>query len=90
MDTWIILYNKIRAMKYSQLTFFGRIYMDELNKASFLADFFCSELAVEVYKNAVREVTTVDRVTYITNFADKLWEEIYKCIEEEDGTDYLG
>ena len=52
--------------------------MDELSKASFLADFFCSELAVEVYKNAVREVTTVDRVTYITNFGDKLWEEIEK------------
>lgn len=64
--------------------------MDELTKASFYADFFCSELAVEVYKNAVREVTTVDRVTYITNFADKLWEEVEKCIEEDDGTDYLG
>lgn len=64
--------------------------MDELSKASFLADFFCSELAVEVYKNAVREVTTVDRVSYITNFADKLWEEIEKCIEDDSGTDYLG
>ena len=64
--------------------------MDELTKASFYVDFFCSELAVEVYKNAVREVTTVDRVTYITNFADKLWEEVEKCIEEDDGTDYLG
>ena len=64
--------------------------MDELSKASFLADFFCSELAVEVYKNAVREVTTIDRVTYITNFADKLWEEIEKCIEDDENTDYLG
>ena len=43
--------------------------MDELNKASFLADFFCSELAVEVYKNSVREVTSPDRVTYLVSFA---------------------
>lgn len=64
--------------------------MDELNKAMFYADFFCSELAVEVYKNAVREVTTVDRVSYITNFAQRLWEEIEKSIEDDENTDYLG
>jgi len=63
--------------------------MDELSKASFLADFFCSELAVEVYKNAVREVTTVDRATYLTNFAERLWEEIEKVAGDEDNdTDY--
>ena len=63
--------------------------MDELSKASFLADFFCSELAVEVYKNAIREVTTVDRATYLINFADKLWEEIEKAVGDEDSdTDY--
>lgn len=64
--------------------------MDELNKAMFYADFFCSELAVEVYKNAVREVTTVDRVSYITNFAERLWEEIEKSIEDDNNADYLG
>lgn len=65
--------------------------MDELNKAMFYADFFCSELAVEVYKNAVREVTSVDRVPYLINFADRLWEEVEKAQEDsDDGTDYLG
>ena len=78
-------------MSDSQLTFFGRAYMDELNKAMFYADFFCSELAVEVYKNAVREVTAVDRVPYLINFADRLWEEVEKAQEDsDDGTDYLG
>ena len=63
--------------------------MDELNKSSFLADFFCSELAVEVYKNAVREVTMVDRAAYLTNFAERLWEEIEKAASDEDSeTDY--
>ena len=77
-------------MSHSQLVFQKGIFMDELNKASFYADFFCSELAVEVYKNAVREVTTVDRVSYITNFAERLWEEIEKSIEDDNNTDYLG
>lgn len=63
--------------------------MDELSKASFLADFFCSELAVEVYKNSVREVTTVDRAAYLINFAEHLWEEIEKVAGDEDSeTDY--
>lgn len=63
--------------------------MDELNKAMFYADFFCSELAVEVYKNAVREVTAVDRVAYLISFADKLWEEIDNANEDSDSeTDY--
>lgn len=64
--------------------------MDELSKASFLADFFCSELAVEVYKNAVREVTTVDRVSYITSFAERLWDEIERVSIDDNETDYLG
>lgn len=63
--------------------------MDDFNKATFYADFFCSELAVEVYKNAVREVTAVDRVSYLVNFADRLWDEIKSVSENEDTeTDY--
>ena len=61
--------------------------MDELNKASFLADFFCSELAVEVYKNSVREVTGPDRVTYLISFAEALWKEISESMEDEGGTE---
>lgn len=64
--------------------------MDELNKASFLADFFCSELAVEVYKNSVREVTAPDRVNYLVNFAESLWKEISESIEDSDGDYHLG
>ena len=58
--------------------------MDELNKAMFYADFFCSELAVEVYKNSVREVTSPDRVGYLVSFADKLWDKIKEAEEEGD------
>lgn len=64
--------------------------MDELNKASFLADFFCSELAVEVYKNSVREVTVPDRVTYLVSFAESLWKEISKSTEDSEGNWDLG
>lgn len=63
--------------------------MDDFNKATFYADFFCSELAVEVYKNAIREVNTVDRVSYLVNFANRLWDEIKSASESEDSeTDY--
>lgn len=58
---------------------------DELEKASFLADFFCSELAVEVYKNSVREVTSPDRVKYLVSFAESLWREL--CLAKADDTD---
>ena len=64
--------------------------MDELNKASFLADFFCSELAVEVYKNSVREVNVQDRVVYLINFAESLWKEISESIENGDNDYHLG
>ena len=64
--------------------------MDELNKASFFADFFCSELAVEVYKNSVREVTAPDRVTYLVSFAEGLWKEISESMEESDNDYGLG
>ncbi len=62
--------------------------MDDFNKATFYADFFCSELAVEVYKNAVREAV-IDKVSYLVNFTDRLWDEIKSVSENEDTeTDY--
>jgi hypothetical protein len=61
--------------------------MDELNKAMFYADFFCSELAVEVYKNSVREVTTPDRVSYLVNFAESLWEKIKEAEADDESSD---
>lgn len=64
--------------------------MDEdIDKSSFLADFFCSELAVEVYKNSVREVTSVDRVKYLVSFAESLWRELCLAKTEEDTDDYV-
>lgn len=75
-------------MKYSQQTF-RRFTMDEeLDKATFLADFFCSELAVEVYKNSVREVTSPDRVKYLVSFAESLWRELCLAKTDEDSDDY--
>lgn len=70
--------------------FLKGVCMDELNKASFLADFFCSELAVEVYKNSVREVNVQDRVVYLINFAESLWKEISQSLEEGDNDYHLG
>jgi hypothetical protein len=61
---------------------------EELDKATFLADFFCSELAVEVYKNSVREVTSPDRVKYLVSFAESLWRELCLAKTDEDGDDY--
>jgi outer membrane phospholipase A len=72
-------------MSHSQLTFKEYNMDDELEKASFLADFFCSELAVEVYKNSVREVTSADRVKYLVSFAESLWREL--CLAKSDDTD---
>jgi len=64
--------------------------MDELNKASFLADFFCSELAVEVYKNSVREVNVTDRAVYLISFAERLWQEVKESMGEGDDWDEGG
>jgi hypothetical protein len=61
---------------------------EELDKATFLADFFCSELAVEVYKNSVREVTSPDRVKYLVSFAESLWRELCLAKTDEDGDNY--
>ena len=64
--------------------------MDEnIDKVSFLADFFCSELAVEVYKNSVRDVTGPDRVKYLVSFAESLWRELCLAKTEEDTDDYV-
>jgi hypothetical protein len=49
---------------------------DKISKAEFLADFFCSSLAKEVYKS----------LSDVSNNADKLWQEINEC--QEDDTDY--
>ena len=63
--------------------------MDEdIDKASFLADFFCSELAVEVYKNSVREVTGPDRVKYLVSFAESLWRELCLAKTDDNTDDY--
>ena len=77
----------IRRMSHSQLTL-RKNMDDELDKASFLADFFCSELAVEVYKNSVREVTSPDRVKYLVSFAESLWREL--CLAKSDDADDYG
>jgi hypothetical protein len=61
---------------------------EELDKTSFLADFFCSELAVEVYKNSVREVTSADRVKYLVSFAEALWREICLAREDTDSSEW--
>jgi hypothetical protein len=62
---------------------------EELDKSSFLADFFCSELAVEVYKNSVREVTAPDRVKYLVSFAESLWRELCLAKSNDDtGTEW--
>jgi hypothetical protein len=62
---------------------------EELDKSSFLADFFCSELAVEVYKNSVREVTAPDRVKYLVSFAESLWRELCLAKTDDDaGTEW--
>jgi len=62
---------------------------EELDKSSFLADFFCSELAVEVYKNSLREVTAPDRVKYLVSFAQSLWRELCLAKTDDDtGTEW--
>ena len=78
----------IRRMSHSQLTFKEYNMDEELDKSTFLADFFCSELAVEVYKNSVREVTSPDRVKYLVSFAESLWREL--CLAKSDDADDYG
>lgn len=55
---------------------------DQLTKASFLADFFCSELAAEVY----RREGDLDEVT---KFGEGLWDVVQASEEDqEDDEDY--
>ena len=62
---------------------------DELKRSIFLADFLCSDLATEVYKNATRECNAVDRVIYLIGFANSLWKEIKTAQEEEENDDQI-
>ena len=58
-----------------------------INKAEFLADFFCSPLAKEVYKGLTTVSNNDEIVQSLINFANKLWNEIESNIERDD-TDY--
>ena len=60
---------------------------DQISKAEFLADFFCSPLAKEVYKG-LNSLSNNDEIAQsLISFADKLWDEI-KASMDEDDTDY--
>lgn len=73
---------------FNKATFYADFFCSELEKATFYADLFCSELAAEVYKNAVGEAV-IDKVSYLVNFADRLWQEIEQAQNDtENGTDY--
>ena len=60
--------------------------MDEdsvIHKAEFLAEFFCSPLAVEVYKDSSED----SKVEDLGVFADALWELVNSAIEEDKESD---
>ena len=57
-----------------------------VSKVEFLADFFCSPLAKEVYKGLSGVSNNDDVIDSLINFANKLWEEIESNIEND--TDY--
>jgi hypothetical protein len=58
---------------------------EELQKHEFIIDFLCSELATEVYKNAIRELSVnTDRARYLTSFGEALWKEIERIKSEAD------
>jgi hypothetical protein len=60
---------------------------DQISKAEFLADFFCSPLAKEVYKG-LNSLSNNDEIAQsLVSFANKLWDEI-KASMDEDDTDY--
>ena len=59
---------------------------EPISKQFFLADFFCSELAAEVFRNK-------GTVKEVTEFAEALWETILASkeeTEEEEDNDYYG
>lgn len=58
-----------------------------IHKAEFLAEFFCSPLAVEVYKDSGGDTKVED----LNSFANALWDLVSSAIEEDnesDGTDW--
>jgi len=60
---------------------------DQISKAEFLADFFCSPLAKEVYKG-LNSLSNNDEIAQsLISFANKLWDEIKVSLDEDD-TDY--
>ena len=59
-----------------------------ISKAEFLADFFCSPLAKEVYKGLSTISSNDEIVISLVNFANKLWEEIESNINNDNDTDY--
>lgn len=66
---------------------------DDMNisKAEFLADFFCSNLAKEVYKSAQGLESNTEVVESLVHFANLLWDEIEEAIKQQsddDDTDY--
>jgi hypothetical protein len=62
---------------------------DQLSKAEFLADFFCSNLAKEVYKSLSNVSSNDEIAESLVNFANKLWNEIKEAMEEDgDDADY--
>lgn len=58
---------------------------EELNKVVFLADFFCSELAVEVFKYSTQNTNPgVDHAKYLSSFGESLWRELAIARDEDD------
>jgi hypothetical protein len=60
---------------------------DQISKAEFFADFFCSPLAKEVYKGLNLLSNNDEIAQSLVSFANKLWDEI-KAATDEDDTDY--
>lgn len=61
---------------------------EELNKVMFLADFFCSELAAEVFKYSATNglKSDGDHAKAVSSFGEALWREL-SIAREEDDTD---
>lgn len=59
---------------------------EELNKVMFLADFFCSELAVEVFKYSTKNglKSDSDHAKAVSSFGEALWRELAIARDEGD------
>lgn len=59
---------------------------EELNKVMFLADFFCSELAAEVFKYSAQNglKSNSDHAKVVSGFGESLWRELALAREEDD------